>query len=262
MNREPGSDLDDQPYLAPWLVQPVQSNGHRLFGPQRYRAVPWTIWEILLLAPMVVSSIWQGLLRRDQEETRAFTVFNVIAVLLVLAVPFLLVVVRHAKPYQMGLHTSHFWRNAWVGFLSIFIAAPLVILTNWWALQFFEQTPHQIVDALTKSPTVQNFVLMAFSAVVIAPILEEVTFRGILLPWLRRVCGAWPAILLSSAVFAIAHFHAWPSPIPLFVLALFLGFLAHRTSSLVAPIVLHATFNAANMTILILALVTKAIPLE
>ena len=88
----------------------------------------------------------------------------------------------------------------------------------------------------------------------IAPFLEELMFRGILLPWLRRVLGPWPAIVVSSFLFGVAHFDAWPAPIALFVLALFLGYLANRTTSLVAPIVLHATFNAANMALLIMAI--------
>jgi nicotinamidase-related amidase len=95
---------------------------------------------------------------------------------------------------------------------------------------------------------------------VLAPIIEELMFRGILLPWLRQAVGPWPAILLSSAIFAIAHLDAWPAPFALFVLALFLGYLAYRTTSLVAPIVLHSVFNAANLTILILALTLDSEP--
>ena len=67
----------------------------------------------------------------------------------------------------------------------------------------------------------------------------------------RREIGVWPAIVTSSLLFSVMHLDAWPAPIPLFVLSLFLGYLAYRTTSLVAPIVLHATFNGVSMLILL-----------
>lgn len=53
---------------------------------------------------------------------------------------------------------------------------------------------------------------------------------------------AWCAIYASALLFGTVHAN-WPTPVPLFVLALGLGWLAYRTRSLVGPIVLHALFN-------------------
>ncbi|HBI43275.1 MAG TPA: hypothetical protein DDY78_10520 [Planctomycetales bacterium] len=61
---------------------------------------------------------------------------------------------------------------------------------------------------------------------------------------------AWPAIFAASTLFAAVHSFAWPSPVPLFVLALGLGWLAQRTRSLAGPIVLHGLFNAVNCAML------------
>jgi Type II CAAX prenyl endopeptidase Rce1-like len=52
------------------------------------------------------------------------------------------------------------------------------------------------------------------------------------------------AIYGTALLFAMFHVSVWPTPIPLFVLALGLGYLAHRTQSIVGPIVLHVLFNA------------------
>ena len=52
-----------------------------------------------------------------------------------------------------------------------------------------------------------------------------------------------PALYGTSLFFAAMHSFAWPSPVPLFVLALVLGWLAERTQSLVGPMVLHGLFN-------------------
>jgi hypothetical protein len=57
----------------------------------------------------------------------------------------------------------------------------------------------------------------------------------------------WPAIAISALLFALAHFGYGPDPIPLFFLALVLGYLYFRTHRIVPSIVAHALFNAFAM---------------
>lgn len=52
------------------------------------------------------------------------------------------------------------------------------------------------------------------------------------------------AIVGTSLLFANFHANVWPTPVPLFVLALGIGWLAYRTQGVTAPIVLHTLFNA------------------
>jgi membrane protease YdiL (CAAX protease family) len=66
--------------------------------------------------------------------------------------------------------------------------------------------------------------------------------------WSRT--SAWPALFAASTLFAAVHSFAWPSPVPLFILALGLGWLAQRTRSLAGPMVLHGLFNGVNCVIL------------
>jgi membrane protease YdiL (CAAX protease family) len=73
--------------------------------------------------------------------------------------------------------------------------------------------------------------------------------------WRWQVVNARLAIVGSSMLFAMYHTQIWPAPLPLFFLALGLGWLAYRTQSLVGPIVLHATFNAVGYVVLILVTV-------
>jgi membrane protease YdiL (CAAX protease family) len=60
------------------------------------------------------------------------------------------------------------------------------------------------------------------------------------------------AILASSALFAAVHAQVWPSPVPLVLLAVGLGYLYLRTRSLVGPIVVHGMFNAVSALYLLL----------
>jgi membrane protease YdiL (CAAX protease family) len=60
-----------------------------------------------------------------------------------------------------------------------------------------------------------------------------------------------PAVFATALLFGATHSFAWPTPIALFVLGLGLGYLAVRTRSLVAPVVVHCLFNAVSFVILI-----------
>jgi membrane protease YdiL (CAAX protease family) len=68
----------------------------------------------------------------------------------------------------------------------------------------------------------------------------------------RSRTPAGPAIFGTSALFAAIHSSVWPSPVALFVLALGLGILAHRTRSLAGPMLLHGLFNAIACVRLVL----------
>lgn len=82
-------------------------------------------------------------------------------------------------------------------------------------------------------------------AVVLAPVVEETIFRGVLFQALRRRLGLFPGMFLSGAVFAVMHTEL-TEPLYLLALWLFGVWLAaalHRTGTLLVPILAHATFN-------------------
>ncbi|DBA78948.1 TPA: hypothetical protein ACH3X1_008823 [Trebouxia sp. C0004] len=75
-----------------------------------------------------------------------------------------------------------------------------------------------------------------------APIWEEAMFRGFFLPSLTKYMPMGAALLLTSAVFAMAHF-SLQRLIPLIILGLILGVVYVRTHNLMAPIALHSLWN-------------------
>jgi membrane protease YdiL (CAAX protease family) len=84
----------------------------------------------------------------------------------------------------------------------------------------------------------------ALFVLALAPIYLLVCWRS------RTPLG--PALFGTSLLFAYVHASVWPTPVPLFVLALGLGALAQRTRSLVGPIVLHSLFNGVSCVQLIM----------
>lgn len=79
-------------------------------------------------------------------------------------------------------------------------------------------------------------------AVVAAPLCEEFIFRGLIYGGLRRSISAPRAMLMSAAVFAVVHPPL--SMLPVFVLGLCTAWTYERSKSLLAPMLVHASYNA------------------
>jgi membrane protease YdiL (CAAX protease family) len=100
-------------------------------------------------------------------------------------------------------------------------------------------------------------VLALLVAVVMAPLVEETLFRGVLFQALRRRLGLWPGALLSALVFTVIHVEiVFSQPVALaglFSLGVFLAWAFHRTGSLLVPILGHAVFNGVSVLLAFLA---------
>jgi hypothetical protein len=109
-------------------------------------------------------------------------------------------------------------------------------------------------SVLGTTPTsTTGWVMVMLLAVVGAPVVEELFFRGLLQGAFTRRVGAVPAIFITALIFSFAHiFNEGPlAPIILFPAALLLGYLRYRTGRLAAGMVAHATFNATMFLLLL-----------
>ncbi|XP_057521418.1 uncharacterized protein LOC130801567 [Amaranthus tricolor] len=94
---------------------------------------------------------------------------------------------------------------------------------------------------LARDPVAMGLYIMVVS--VCAPIWEEIVFRGFLLPSLTKYMPVWCSILVSSIVFALAHFNV-QRMLPLIFLGVVMGALFARTRNLVPSMLLHSLWNA------------------
>lgn len=99
-------------------------------------------------------------------------------------------------------------------------------------------------------------VLLAAMAVVMAPLLEEALFRGILQPALKRRLGFPPAALAVTTIFTATHVPQFigypPALVLIFVCGGILSLLREAADSLWPPILFHFGFNLAAMLPLLL----------
>jgi membrane protease YdiL (CAAX protease family) len=126
---------------------------------------------------------------------------------------------------------------------------PLLNLTR-------DAEPQQLLRELDQSRGTPPVLLFVIGAVVAAPLVEELLFRGLLLRALLRRLEPVGAVLISAVVFALVHYVGDPSTLPflpaLAGLGAVLGVIALRTNSLSRPILIHAGFNLTT-TLLYLA---------
>lgn len=76
---------------------------------------------------------------------------------------------------------------------------------------------------------------------------EELLFRGLILSGLRRL-GPWPALLISSLLFAVAHASIYRL-LPTFCLGLLLGWIVLKTGSIYCSMIVHVLNNGVAVTL-------------
>lgn len=100
------------------------------------------------------------------------------------------------------------------------------------------------VEPIGTAPWQLGLTLLAL--VVLAPLGEELLFRGLMLRALVRVLRFWPAAFVSAALFTAAHLDAyvlWPRAISVFATVVALAWL-YRQRGYVAIVVAHGVVNA------------------
>ena len=142
--------------------------------------------------------------------------------------------------------------------------ATLVAVTLMLNLLGYEPPPiaHDALRAIVETDRPDIFWGLVVSAVMVAPVVEEIIFRAFLQTTLRQsglVRGRWAAIGLASVLFTAIHFGAdsWHALPGLFVLSLGLGYVYERSGSVWPSIALHASFNALNVAMVVAGWVSQ-----
>ena len=112
-----------------------------------------------------------------------------------------------------------------------------------------EPTSQEAVEMVARASAPPELALQALSVVVFAPVCEELLFRGVLYPSLRDLGHRRMAIAASSLLFAAIH-GSLALMLPLTVLSGALVWLYEKTGSIIAPILMHAAFNAVNFAMI------------
>ena len=173
---------------------------------------------------------------------------------LVLAGMTVVVMVWRIRPIAwLGLRWPGWRRVLWIGPVSV--VGMWVLSASLYASGYLKWMDslgvEQMQDSVkllqeTRDPLI--IALMAVTAVLVAPVCEEILFRGYLYPAAKRFAGPWVAGIGTALIFAAAHGSLSPL-LPLFVFGGLLVLAYEWTGSLWAPIAMHFCFNGATVII-------------
>jgi membrane protease YdiL (CAAX protease family) len=152
--------------------------------------------------------------------------------------------------FALGLVASLIWKGFHVAWEQLFLSG--------WAGQPPADEPQEIVDAVLKTDVdTWRFFTIALAVTIGAPIMEELAFRGMIYPGLRRLgavserYGRWIAICLTGALFSAAHLSP-SAALPLFAFGAFMCLVRDRYG-LLTCMAIHCCFNGWNLLWLKLA---------
>ncbi len=156
-------------------------------------------------------------------------------------------------PAEFGLKLRPFLaqvRDGVIGFLlALLPMAPLMLIT---APFRNHDSQNALLKLLADEPEPATVALICLTAVVFAPLFEEMMFRVVLQGWLTTIVKPGTAIPVTAVAFAAIH--GVVDGIALLPLAGVLGYVFHRRHSYISVVVIHGLFNA---TMLALALLTQ-----
>jgi membrane protease YdiL (CAAX protease family) len=110
--------------------------------------------------------------------------------------------------------------------------------------------PQEAVRVMQDASSNGELAVYGIFAILIAPLVEELIFRGVLYPAIKQNGYRRLALWGTSIFFAVTHANL-AALLPLTVLAVILTFLYETTNNLIAPIITHSLFNCANYAFLL-----------
>lgn len=143
-----------------------------------------------------------------------------------------------------------------IGFKWLAIAYPIMIGANLlWKVGLeafgFERVIQDPVRLVQEGGTTLEIAFIYLMIVLVAPLCEELVFRGAIFRFLHHRIPLLLAVGLSALFFALIHFNLY-SFVPLLVIGVTLALAYRESGSILSAIVFHSAFNTLNLVIILL----------
>lgn len=171
-------------------------------------------------------------------------------------------IVASLRRRNIGWSAAFGWSAPWgrtvgLGVWAYLAAIPLVIgaalmgrmLLVRWGVEVRSQDVLQLISGDRAGILKCYFILLG---ALIAPLSEELLFRGLLLPFIARRAGVIAGVLVSAVVFSALHMNLGAF-FPIFTLGLVLGGAYVATGRMGVPVLIHLLFNGVNIVALAVA---------
>ena len=186
---------------------------------------------------------------------------------------------RRGDLRAMRIRLDHLPKQLALGLVSAFCILPAIFMLNLFVSYWVVEYSHPVIETFLSEMSFSTLISTAFTVVIAAPLVEEFVFRGVLLTFLHRVLqrnwepetifwcpnhaqpvrepkadwlSSHGAIIITSVLFAGLHVGQGAAYIPLFFLALGLGYVTIRTSSIWPAVIIHMCLNGVSTVPLIM----------
>ena len=218
----------------------------------------WTGWDVLRLvfltivalfagvfAVLIIARVWVYPHRGLGEIARVPLVIvagQSLAYLLILAYMYVLVTRERRRPdFLAAIH----WN--WPSNVAIYVFVGFALSLALQALAHLLPMPKELpIDSFFKTPA--EAWALGILSVTLAPLMEELFFRGFLYPVLARRLGLPVAVFLTALGFALLHgaqlMFSWGPVLVIFLVGMILTMVRARTNSVAAGVLIHMAYNA------------------
>lgn len=250
---------------APGPIVPAEPTLQVVSGPVRRSFPAWSLWDILALiifsgVVLTVCFVASYFVARTFPAFRhaSFTDIAMDARVVIAAqaaayaVILLFIVItvrsRSSEPFGQGIR----WN--WPGVTApAFIAAGVVLALVVDSLARYLPIPKSLpIDTYFHDAT--SAYVMAVFGITLAPLLEEIFFRGLLFPVLEKYFAVIGGVLLTAAAFAGIHGaqlgYAWAPVLSIFVVGVVFTVIRVKRNSVAASFLMHCGYNLALFTAL------------
>ncbi len=188
-------------------------------------------------------------------------------------VAFTLVYLRRRDLRVVQFRFDRLGKQALIGLAATACVLPSILLINGVVSIFVTKYSHPVIDAFLSEMSLSALLSTSFTVCIAAPLVEEFVFRGVLLSFLQRIfdrnwafetlifcnntvlpasavsqgmASRYGAIVVTSVLFAGLHVGQGAAYIPLFFLALALGYVTKKTGSILPAIIMHVSLNSLS----------------
>lgn len=239
---------------AVWLIARRRDRG-LIFPPTGLTRPRWNEWDVIKLIFLFLLLL--GALLALLPPSASVAAYGLASLLTVLAA---LDVVRrrgHDPAEALGLRLRGLAPHMVPGLAVFFTFLPVFFALNHLWRGILQRlgggfdAPQEPVEKLASSPSLALVTQIVIAAVLVAPVAEELFFRGLLYGLVRRRIRPALAMVAVGVLFGVFH-SPLGAAVPMCVFGIFLCYLYEKTARLTVPITAHFIFNLFQVALIVL----------
>jgi uncharacterized protein len=223
----------------------------------------WGFMDIILVylgitGVSIIASLW--LLKSSNGPTDFFLYsFGVQFLATVVFVYLFAVLIPHGQWRDLGLRGARFRDFVVYGIIGGSLLIIMVVLMGFMLKYFQPDLPPQQIEAVLRSVTrLPQVLAIVFAATVLAPVAEELFYRGMIYPLFRKHLGPFGGSILAGMIFGLAHWDLWRA-LPLAIGGALLCYIYEKTDSVLVPMVAHGVWNGFMCLVIYYSVLTNLV---